>query len=285
MRGPIGGRPLRGQGSVLVGEPLAGTMNRAAIHRNGQEPDMTPDELMSRSATPLSSPAWPPGPFVSYGVDSLDIVYRSDPEVLRRLVPEPLTVVEPLVRFSVTRMPDTTGLGDHAAAGQSVAVELGGERGYYLESMYLDSFPALALGRETAGFPKKLGCPRLYHDSDTLVGILDYGSLRIAVATMGYKHAPLDLDAAEAEVRTPTFMVKMARGHDGTLTACRLVRLPVQDVTMTGAWSGPARLQLSAHAMAPIADLPVREVVAARHLAFTGMCYGKAEVAHDYLTS
>ncbi|GAA0393344.1 acetoacetate decarboxylase [Streptomyces luteireticuli] len=244
---------------------------------------MTPQDLMSRTATPFSAPAWPPGPFVSYGVEVLDIHYRSDPEALRRLVPEPLRVREDKVRFQIMRMPDTTGLGDHAAASQAVAVELDGETGYYLESMYLDSLPALAVGRETAGFPKKLGAPSLYNDVDTLVGTLDYGSVRIALATMGYKHAPLNPDTARAELRAPLFMVKMSREPDGTLTACRLVRMAFEQFTVTGAWSGPARLHLVPHALAPIADLPVTEMIGADHIACTDLRYGAPAVVHDYL--
>ena len=41
---------------------------------------------------------------------------------------------------------------------------------------------------------------------------------------------------------------------------------PRTDVSVKEAWTGPARLQLFAHALAPMADLPVREVVAAGHI-------------------
>ncbi|MFC4186481.1 MULTISPECIES: acetoacetate decarboxylase family protein [Streptomyces] len=51
---------------------------------------------------------------------------------------------------------------------------------------------------------------------------------------------------------------------------------------MRGAWTGPARLELLAHALAPLADLPVREVVSASHL-LTDLAPGQPEVVHDYL--
>lgn len=141
----------------------------------------------------------------------------------------------------------------------------------------------LALGRETVGFPKKLGSPRLYHDIDTLVGTLDYGSLRIATATMGFKHTPLDTEDARTDAAVPLCIVKIGHSFDGTVTECRLVRLPFKDLMVTGAWSGPARLQLSAHALAPIADLPMREIVCARHTLLTAMQYGRPTAVHDYL--
>ena len=40
---------------------------------------------------------------------------------------------------------------------------------------------------------------------------------------------------------------------------------PRTDISVKEAWTGPARLQLFEHALAPMADLPVREVVAASH--------------------
>ena len=41
---------------------------------------------------------------------------------------------------------------------------------------------------------------------------------------------------------------------------------PRTDFSVKQAWTGPARLQLFAHALAPMAGLPVREVVAAGHI-------------------
>ncbi len=103
---------------------------------------------------------------------------------------------------------------------------------------------------------KKLGAPSLYIDSDTLVGTLDYGSLRVATATMGYKHLPLDLDQARKEIAKPQFMLKIALNYDGSQKVCQLLRTQINDLTIHGAWSAPARLQLFAHALAPLADLP-----------------------------
>ena len=79
------------------------------------------------------------------------------------------------------RMPDTSGLGDYTECGQVIQVRFGEAKGEYLHAMYLDNLPALASGREISGYPKVIGKPRLYIDSDTLVGTMDYGSLRVAI--------------------------------------------------------------------------------------------------------
>ncbi|MFF3007945.1 acetoacetate decarboxylase [Kitasatospora sp. NPDC057940] len=232
--------------------------------------------------TPLDSPAYAPTRYRFTNREYLNVVYRTDPDALRRLVPEPLTVTEPLVRFEVMRMPDTTGLGDYTEAGQLIAVEHEGEAGEFNLAMYVDSVPAISSGRELSAYPKKGGSPALYVDSDTLVGTLDYGTLRVATATMGYKHHPMDPEEARAEICSPNFMVKTVPNYDGTPRICELVRTRITDVTVKSAFTGPARLALFAHAIAPLADLPVLEIVGASHI-ITDLTLNPVEPVHDYL--
>ncbi|MCS0602247.1 acetoacetate decarboxylase [Streptomyces sp. LP11] len=234
--------------------------------------------------TPVDSPAYAPTRYRFTDREYLNIHYRSDLEVLRRLVPEPLTVTDPVVRFEVMRMPDTTGLGDYTEAGQLIAVEHEGVRGEFNLAMYVDSVPAISSGREYSAYPKKGGSPALYVDSDTLVGTLDYGTLRVATATMGYKHHALDPDEARAEIRSPNFMIKTVPHYDGTPRICELVRTRITDVTVKSAFTGPARLELFAHAMAPLADLPVREIVRASHIV-TDLTLDPVEPVYDYLAA
>ncbi|CCB71778.1 putative acetoacetate decarboxylase (plasmid) [Streptantibioticus cattleyicolor NRRL 8057 = DSM 46488] len=244
---------------------------------------MRAEDVLKHSTTPLAGPAFPAPPYRFTDREYLTVSYLTDIDVVRRLVPEPLRVTEPLVRFEVMRMPDVTGLGDYTEAGQLIAVEYEGERGEYAHAMYVDSGPAIASGREVGAYPKKTGAPRLQVDSDTLVGTVDYGSLRVATATMGYKHRVVDPEAARERIGTPAYLLKTVPGYDGRPRICELVRTRITDLTVKGAWSGPARLQLFAHALAPMADLPVREVVDACHI-LTDLSLGRAQVVHDYLT-
>lgn len=243
---------------------------------------MRAEDVVRAKTTPLDAPAFPAGPYRFTDREYLNITYRTDPEALLQVVPEPLRVVEPLVRFEVMRMPDVTGLGDYTESGQLAVVEYEGEVGEYSLSMYVDHFPAIASGREVGAFPKKLGRHRLFVDHDTLVGTLDYGSLPVALGTMGYKHEPLTEEKARDELTQPTFMRKKLPHYDGSPRICELVRSQISDITVKGSWSGPARLQLLAHALAPLADLPVLEVVSSAHI-LTDLTLGRIRVVHDYL--
>jgi len=123
-------------------------------------------------AMPLTSPAFPPGPYRFVNREFLIITYRTDPERLRAIVPEPLEVAEPLVKYEFIRMPDSTGFGDYTETGQVIPVRLKGEEGAYTHAMYLDDEGPIAGGRELWGFPKKLAKPKIEVESDVLVGSL-----------------------------------------------------------------------------------------------------------------
>ncbi|CAL2073408.1 MULTISPECIES: acetoacetate decarboxylase [Streptomyces] len=245
---------------------------------------MQKEDVARLFTTPVDSPAYAPARYRFTNREYLNIYYRTDPEAARRLVPEPLTVIDPIVRFEIMRMPDTTGLGDYTEAGQLIAVEHEGEKGEFNLAMYVDSVPAISSGREYSAYPKKSGSPTLYVDSDTLVGTLDYGTLRVATATMGYKHHAMDPAEARAQVCSPNFMVKTIPDYDGGLRVCDLVRTRISDVTVKSAHTAPARLELFAHAMAPLADLPVLEVVGASHI-LTDLTLSPVEPVFDYLTA
>jgi acetoacetate decarboxylase len=243
------------------------------------------EDVRRQVATPLGAPAFPGGPAYRFtDREYLNIVYRTDPEAMRAVVPEPLTVGDPLVKFEVMKMPDVSGLGSFTESGQVLRVEYEGEPADYLHAMYVDSLASIASGREISAYPKKLGAPSLYVDSDTLVGTLDYGTLRVATATMGYKHRPLGEDEARAEITAPTFALKIIPGYDRKPRVLELVRSQITDITIKEAWKGPARLQLFEHVLAPLADLPVREIVSASHIR-VDLTLGRFAPAFDYLAA
>ena len=233
-------------------------------------------------AMPLTSPAFPRGPYRFVDREFLVITYRTDPDALRAVVPEPLEIGDPLVKYEFIRMPDSTGFGDYTESGQVIPVSFRGQRGGYVHSMYLNDHPPIAGGRELWGFPKKLANPMLRVETDTLVGELKYGQLPVARATMGYKHFDIDDAPVRASLDAPNFLLKIIPHVDGTPRICEIVRYFTTDVTLKGAWSGPAALELHPHALAPVADLPVLKVESAVHFV-ADLTLGLGEVVYDYL--
>ena len=139
-----------------------------------------------------TSPAYPPGPYRFYNREFMVITYRTDPEMLRAVVPEPLEVIgdtrqvrvhphagsDRLRRLHRDR-PGDPGPLHRAARSRKAATH----------AMYLDDNSPIAGGREIWGFPKKLahaeGAPRDRH-----AGRHARTTARCAcvTATMGYKH-------------------------------------------------------------------------------------------------
>ena len=233
-------------------------------------------------AMPLTSPAYPKGPYRFMDREFMIITYRTDPEKLRAVVPEPLEIDEPLVKYEFIRMPDSTGFGDYTETGQVIPVKFQGRKGGYSHCMFLNDEPPIAGGRELWGFPKKLANPTLHIEIDTVVGTLDYGPVRVATATMGYKHKQADLAAVKAALAAPNYLLKIIPHVDGTPRICELVEYYLEDINLKGAWTGPAALSLNPHALAPVAELPVLEVVSAVHI-LSDITLGLGKVVHDYL--
>jgi acetoacetate decarboxylase len=233
-------------------------------------------------AMPLTSPSYPPGPYRFVDREYMIITYRTDPDALRAVVPEPLTFDEPLVKYEFIRMPNSTGFGNYTESGQVIPVTYKGAAGGYVHSMYLDDDAPIAGGREIWGFPKKLAQPSLTAAKDVLLGTLDYGPVRVATGTMGYKHKTLDVAKVKAAMREPNFLLKVIPHVDCTPRICELVHYHLEDITVHGAWSSPAALELFEHALAPVARLPVREVVSGVHI-LADLTLGLGAVVHDYL--
>jgi acetoacetate decarboxylase len=233
-------------------------------------------------AMPLTSPSFPRGPYRFIDREYLVITYRTDPAALERIVPDPLKAPEPLVRFQFIRMPDSSGFGEYRAAGQVIPVTYDGKPGSYCHCLFLDAEAPLAGGREIWGFPEKLATMSFQVETDTLVGTLDYGRIRIATGTMGYKYQTRDGAAMARELTEPNYLLKIVPHVDCTPRICELVQYKFEEVSLKGAWTGPAGLELARHALAPLSDLPVRQIVSSVHFV-ADLTLGLGSVVHDYL--
>lgn len=233
-------------------------------------------------AMPLTNPSYPRGPYRFINREFFTITYETSMEALKEVVPEPLEVTDPIVKFEFIRMPDSTGFGDYTEAGQIIPVSFNGKRGSYSHAMYLDDESPIAAGREIWGFPKKLACPSLKVISDTLVGKLDYDESQVALGTMGYKYQELDHQAVLKSLQVPNYLLKILPDVDGALRVCELVEYTLENITLKGAWTGPSSLALFSHALASVASLPVLKVISGTHV-LTDLTLPYGKVVFDYL--
>lgn len=244
---------------------------------------MNKTEVLKQAfSMPLINPAYPRGPYHFVNREFFIISYETDLAALQAVVPQPLEVTEPIVKFEFIRMPDSTGFGDYTEAGQVIPVSYQGKLGNYTHAMYLDDEAPIAAGREIWGFPKKLASPRLSIKNETLMGQLEYEGCQVALATMGYKYTRLDSQVIMDSLKLPNYLLKIIPDVDGSTRICELVAYQLENIQVKGAWTGPAALQLTAHALAPVAALPARRIISATHI-LTDLTLPYGKVVYDYL--
>lgn len=234
---------------------------------------------------PAASPSYPHGPYRFVDREYFIVAYESDPKAIRAAVPEPLKPVpENLVYYEWIRMPDSSGFGDYTESGVVIPCTYDQQPCNFVAQMYLDDDPPIAAGREIWGFPKKYAKPKLEVAVDTLTGTLHYSGQLVAMGTMAYKHESSARDPGKTMAALTKMQVnlKIIPDVDGRPKIAQLVSYNLTDITVKGSWTGPARLHLVPHVNAPVADLPVRQIVGGRHfVADLTLPYG--HVLHDYL--
>ena len=248
---------------------------------------MNRDDILGMTSMPFASPSYPRGPFRFYDREYLLIHYESDPEVIRRLLPEPLEPDGNHVFYEWMKMPDSSGFGSYQESGCGIAALFEGKPCNFTLQMYLDDEPPTTAGREIWGFPKKYGLPDLRPIHDTLTGTLRYDDVRVALGTLTYKEHNL-LKTDEDRVRITGQLgklginLKFIPDVDGSPKIAQLVGYNMQDIDLKFAFRGEARLDLVPHVNARVADLPVRKILYGQHLkADMTLPYGR--VLHDYL--
>ncbi len=252
-------------------------------------------DILQLPSMPLASPSYPRGPYRFVNREYFIITYESDPDAIRAQLPEPL---EPdgsnTVLYEFIGMPDSSGFGNYTESGTVIPCTFNGKKVNFTSQMYLDDEPPISGGREIWGFPKKYAKPKLFTREDTLTGTLDYAGERVAFGTMRYKQENLTYDLGGEQVCTSctdSLLHKMAKTQvnlklipdvDGTPAIAQLVGYNLTDISIKGAWSGPARLHLIPHVNAPVADLPIKKVIGGMHfIADLTLPFGY--VLHDYL--
>jgi acetoacetate decarboxylase len=246
---------------------------------------MTPDEILKLPSMPAAAPSYPLGPYRFIHREFMVVTYETDPQALRAAVPEPLVPnADNLVMYEWIRMPDSSGFGDYTESGIVIPCTFDGAPINYTAQMYLDDEPPISAGREIWGFPKKYALPKLVTASDTLTGTLSYAGQTVAMGTMTYKwqESPGGVEAQAKAMTKTSCNLKIIPDVDGSPKICQLVAYNLEDVTVMGSWIGPARLELTPHVNAPVADLPIRRIVGGKHY-ISNLTLPHGRVLFDYI--
>jgi acetoacetate decarboxylase len=241
-------------------------------------------DVLKLPSMPAAGPSYPAGPYRFVDREYMVITYETDADVIDAQLPVPLEAGDrPLIHYEWIKMPDSSGFGSYTESGMVIPCRFRGSDVNFVAQMYLDDDPPIAAGREIWGFPKKYAHPKLEIVKDTLTGTLEYGGQLVAMGTMGYKHETMAGNGAltMATLAKTQVNLKLIPGVDGRAEICQLVAYNLTDIVVKGSWIGPGRLHLVPHVNAPVADFPVRKLIAAHHfLADLTLPYG--HVLYDY---
>ena len=131
-------------------------------------------------------------------------------------------------------MPDSKDFGDYTESRQIIPVKFKGQQGGYNHAMFLNDGPPIYGGRELWALPKKYAQPSLSVDK-ALIGTLDYGPVRVATGTIGFKHKTIDQASVRASLERPNYLLKIIRHVDGTPRILELIDYRLEDIVIKGA--------------------------------------------------
>jgi acetoacetate decarboxylase len=221
------------------------------------------DILKGGFSTPLDAPMIPRFPFSFRNVQIFTVVYRSDVDAMRRLLPEPLVPTGDVVMVHFYKMNDTDWLGPYQEVNVMFGAELPGvATGSYSPYLFLSSDVGVTHGREIHGQPKKMGEPSLEFRGDLIVGTLARNGIDVLTATMPYKQDRADIADLRAIFPFGTNINLKAVDHiDGTPAIRQLTSRALSEVVVHECWRGPSTAEIRPNAQAPLHHLPVRDML------------------------
>jgi len=184
---------------------------------------------------------------------AVTVVWETDPDVVRAVLPPPLEPSEPLARIRFATVDMGTGIPTFGAGWFGVRARHAGTEGEYALFMPMSTEQATIGGRETYGEPKKIGAVEIAVEGDTV---------RARIARMGFTLATVEGRLGDAIDVAPKdkvdFYFKCSPSPDGkgfdtepALVYCR------RHEEARDARAIDGTLTLGESPLDPIADIPV----------------------------
>ncbi|NBY38435.1 MAG: acetoacetate decarboxylase [Actinobacteria bacterium] len=212
---------------------------------------------------PLTGPATPAKPARFNDCEVLVAQYRTNPDAIAALVPEPLVPVGDVVMVQFGRWGDVPGMGANTQeVNVMVQVEFNGPNGKftgaYSPYFFVDSDRAMAGGREFHGQPKRFGNVKIDIREDLIVGSLARNEINVFTATFPYKSKRAEISDVSSRVNfTRGFNLKLISQIDSTRGIRQLTMRDFHDVKVSECWTGPVTSRIEENVQAPIYRLPV----------------------------
>ncbi len=231
-----------------------------------------PEQQRNREVEAVTTPIWS---------TAVTIVWETDPDVVRAVLPPPLEFAEPRARIRFATVDMGTGIPVFGAGWFGVRARHGTAQGEYALFMPMTTEQATIGGRETYGEPKKIGGVSIDVDGDAVHAKFERMGFALAefYGTLG---PPIDI-APRDKV---DFYFKCSPSPDGKGfdTEPALVHVYRHEEARDGrALDG--ELVLGDSPLDPIADVPVNRIVSMEFAQVTTVQHGEVveRVPSDWL--
>ncbi len=228
------------------------------------------DEVRQAFSTPMDNPLVPRFPITFRNVEIITVIYRTRPEAIRAILPEPLEPVSDYGIVHIYRMNDAEWFGRYHESAVQVECRLPAsfsltrrdERGAYSPYLYLEGDGPVSTGREVYGQPKKAGEPSIEVHGDLFVGRVRRNTIDIITATLPYKQQRARAeDLGGVAAFATNVNLKIIPHVDGTPAIKQITARTFENIVVREVWTGAATLELRPNAQAPVYRLPVVDVV------------------------
>jgi len=188
---------------------------------------------------------------------AVTVIWETDPEVIKAVLPPPLEPSEPLARIRFATVDMGTGIPVFGAGWFGVRARHGKVEGEYALFMPMTTEQATIGGRETFGEPKKIGAVGLDIDGD---------SVRASFSRMGFTPAELTgtvgapVDIAPRDKVDFYFKCSPSPDGKGFDTEPALVHTHRHEEARNGRVID-GTLRLNDSPLDPIADIPVGKIL------------------------
>ncbi|MCP3985156.1 MAG: acetoacetate decarboxylase family protein [bacterium] len=220
-------------------------------------------------------------PFEYREAKQMTVAFRTDPGVLRDLVPEPLIPNEDATMFLSSSEFLSSGFGRYFEAHLNTHATFDGRLVNFSVYLVLDSDVAIGAGREIWGFPKKFGRLTLDMKDDVVRTTVERGGCKIIEAAVHLA----ELGTEEDLGGTPEWIahrfipnVSLSAPPDiDQLTSTTLTNVVTHDV-----YKGAATLAFGSSPADRLETIPINEVTGGFYFEYQ-FTLNDGEVVHDYL--
>ncbi len=255
--------------------------------RAREKPPGAAQEMPKGYSMPSSFPLYSSPPFRFRDNRILIVVFKTTPEVLRELAPEPLLPNPASFMFiyigSLNIEDPSGGLFNYLEAGLCIPVVNPATKvlGNYAVCLYLNRATAIAGGREIWGWPKKDAELALIEKDGEITGRVErFGTVLISLS--GRLEKKVEPVAVRPEM--PWFLQKIIPSprKGAPPDVWQLVSSTNTDAVTSELWNCTAKLDLKSGPQDPLGNIKILGIMSAQ-FSVGGFTMDYGQVIHDYL--